>query len=158
MRALVRLAIGLLVLAAAAPAVGQDATNAQEGTKTLQPRIEAYHPAPQPLKKGDAVNYDWTVQDPPGARLRFTAHLHIGATLINYTDVTLDHLQGKLTADRDGLYSLYWDNDVNNFTVTFHYRYETLLAPPEGKPTPDSWWVAAAGSVVAAIFAARRPR
>jgi hypothetical protein len=145
--------LALLTLVLLAPlAAAQGETSEQgAGEQVMEPgRIK--HPPPGPLAKGDAIVYDWRVLE-AGGRLFFSTHIHQDVLLINLTEDVTGAKQGRLVADRPGLYSLLWENQGNQ-TVTLRYEYHTEKAPSRGTPAPA--WLALAGLAGAAVLLARR--
>lgn len=124
---------GLLLLAAAASGQAQGAAcNPAEATLTFQPG-QGCHQATHDLRKGDAIAYAWQVTDPSNGTLDFSTHIHIGAQLVNITAGTYHGQDGRLVADRDGLYSMLWVNNGND-TVTYHYTYRLQYAQATKTP------------------------
>ncbi|HEV8360868.1 MAG TPA: hypothetical protein VGR28_10480 [Candidatus Thermoplasmatota archaeon] len=121
-------------------------------TFTLEP-TQPQHPAPTSLGQGDALRYDWRVAEPAGAVLYFSTHIHIGQQLVNLSEENLTAKQGKVVADRAGLYSVLWENHSNR-SITFEYTLTPERAG--GAATPFPWGLAVLGLAAAAV-ARRRP-
>lgn len=147
-----------LALALAGPAWAAASTSGrgQADAFVLEPQ-QQQHPAATSLAAGDRLAFDWRVTDPPGAPLYFSQHLHIGAQLLNLSETNSSGEQGALVADRDGLYSLLWENHGPK-AVTFAYEYHTERAStsPAANPTPVPVVVALLGLGAAALLRAGR--
>lgn len=146
----------LLVAAAAPPAAGQPKAGQDQGAWTLEP-METYHPPPTALAAGDALAFDWRVTEPAGALVHFSQHIHIGAQQLNLTETNASALQDRLVANREGLYSILWENRGRE-AVTFAFAYHTergaASAPPAATPVP----AALAGLALLAAAALARHR
>lgn len=145
-----------LCLAGSAEAATSTSGRGQADAFVLEP-MQQQHPAATSLAAGDRLAFDWRVTDPPGAQLYFSQHLHIGAQLLNLSETNSSSEVGALVADREGLYSLLWENHGPR-AVTFAYEYHTERAStsPAQNPTPLPAVVALLGLGAAARIRAGR--
>lgn len=151
--------LGLAFLAWTPGAIGAAATSGQgQGTFTLEPG-QQYHPLPAALAAADAIAFDWKVTDPPGASLYFSQHIHVGQQQLNLSEDTAPAMKDRLVADRDGLFSILWENRGSE-AVTFGYEYHTVRAQgaPAATPLPEGLAVAALILGALAVAACRKVR
>lgn len=143
---------GLALAGVAAGLAGaQPGEDEFSGTVVLEPdRI--FHPLPLELRRGEALAYDWAVEDPPAAEIYFSFHLHIGPQLVNLSEEVASEAKGKKLAERDGAYSFLWHNRGND-TLSLSYRY--FRQGREEAPTPLAWWLAPT-ALASAAWAVRR--
>jgi hypothetical protein len=131
-------AVFVLALALLAPAEAQTAGPGQGQAKAYQLfPSQQLHPPPTGLAAGDAIVFDWAVTEPAGAQLFFSQHIHIGAQQLNLSESTRAAEQGRLVADREGQYSILWENRGKD-TLLFDYTYHTERASggAGSKPAP----------------------
>lgn len=144
-------ALALLLLAPAA--LAQQQADRDADTVTLQPG-QIKHPPPTNLRQGEAIAYAWRVDEPADASLKFSTHIHIGPQLVNLTVEDASEKQGRLVADRNGLYSLLWDNQGAG-PVLLTYEFQAERAPEARTPFP--WALAPLAGAAAALALRRRP-
>lgn len=151
-RAVVFLAAAALVVLP--PAEGQSTSGQGRGDVTLNP-TQQLHPLPTPLARGDALAFDWRVTEPAGAPLFFSTHMHLGAQQLNLTESEATARADRLIADRDGQYSILWENRGADI-ITFHYEYHTEKAAAAPAKTPLPAALALLALAGAAPLAGRR--